>query len=111
MLNRIILWTARGLSIFSLFFIGMFLAGEFFSEQASTFTSNKEIILFCFFPIGLCLGLIYSWKNAFIGGAISTICIIAFHLLETKIGFNVWLDGLALPGALFLIHGLISKFK
>ena len=110
-LNKAILYTAKGLSIFSLFIIGMFLAGEFFSDQASSFTSTKEIIMFSFFPMGLCIGLILSWKNSLIGGLIATISILAFHFIEKSMGFHIWIDGLAFPGVLFLLNGIIKRVK
>lgn len=111
MVDKAILWTARVLSIFTLFFIGMFLAGELFSEQTSIFNSTKEVILFCFFPIGLCLGLVVSWKNSLVGGIIGSMSMIAFHIIEPSIGFLTWFDLLTLPAVLFLLHGSINLRK
>ena len=106
--SKAILYAAQGLSFFTLFFVGMFIAGEIFSVKPSSFNSAKEVVMFSLFPIGLCIGLFASWKNSLTGGSISSGSMIAFHIIDPSIGFLTWFDVLTLPAVLFLIHGLIT---
>ena len=107
--SKAILYAAKGLSIFTLFFIGMFIAGELFSDNPSSYNSAKEVLMFAFFPTGLCIGLFASWKNSLVGGIIATGSMIAFHITDPSIGFLTWFDVLTLPAVLFLAHGIITQ--
>ncbi len=80
------------------------------SGELGSFNSVQEIIMFCFFPIGISLGMIIAWKHEGLGGVITIISIIAFHLVGKQYSFDVWIDGLSAPGLLFIISWQISKF-
>jgi uncharacterized membrane protein AbrB (regulator of aidB expression) len=101
---------SRVWSALSFIFIALVLIGVFFDKDPGGFNSTKEILLFSLFPVGVYAGMIVSWwKSPLFGGLISTICLIIFHIIETEIGLNIWLDGISAPGLLFLIYGLLKS--
>jgi hypothetical protein len=107
-LEKVTLILGKTLSAFYIAFITMFFLGEMLSSEASNFNNNKELILFAAFPLGVYFGLLYSWINPLRGGAITCISILIFHLLDPNMGFNVWIDGIFLPGILFLVAGCMK---
>tara|TARA_B100000683_G_scaffold276033_1_gene328640 strand:+ start:76 stop:411 length:336 start_codon:yes stop_codon:yes gene_type:complete len=111
-MQRALLLTAKTWSAFSLAFMGLALIGQLFAPEPATFKSTFEVILFSFFPIGVSIGLIISWwKSHLIGGAITTSCLVIFHIMRPDLGFNTWVEGLSAPGILFLIYGIFYKAK
>ena len=74
-------------------------------EESGSFISWSEVIQFSFFPIGICVGMIIAWKCEVFGGIITIISIFAFHLIRSDLLLDIWIDGLATPGILFLLCG------
>jgi len=68
-----------GLSIaFMLFFIG----GHIFSpDENSTNILLVELVAMLFFPVGILIGLAWSWKNALRGAQITIVSLFIFFLL------------------------------
>ena len=90
-------------SFLSITFISFFLIAHLFDNEFGTFNSTNEFILFLFFPIGITLGMIISWKWEGIGGLITTMSIILFHIIGRDYTLNIYIDGLSFPGILFLL--------
>lgn len=103
--NDAIKTTARFWSVLSAIMILLFLFGEGFDPTKLTL---NEWIGFIFFPIGLVLGLIISWKKEIFGGVITIVSIAAFTI---TMGFNWYIIALGFPSVLFIIHGTIVKDK
>jgi hypothetical protein len=47
--------------------------------------------------------MIISWKWEGIGGLITTMSIILFHIIGRDYTLNIYIDGLSFPGILFLL--------
>jgi len=52
--------------------------------------------------------LVIAWKWEGLGGFITMVCLIAFHVIGLNLIFYAWIDGLAAPGLLFLISWVLS---
>ncbi len=102
-------WIARIWSILSLLFISVILFGHIFENEGFNFNSKLEFIWFLFFPIGVYLGLIISWKLEGVGGLIIIGSLLSFHILSDS-KFNIWIDGISFPGLLFLIYWIIKFY-
>lgn len=111
-------WVARILSIATISLLFTFYLGEDFDAGKVVL---KEWVGLLFFPFGVVLGFIISWKKEGLGGLISTISLSAFYLIYGLIlNGKFWQGGVfmifALPGFLFVAYGLllpkrISNFK
>ena len=107
---KALLIIARVSGFLSVAFMALALIGQTFAPEPAVFSSTFEIILFSFFPIGVTIGNIISLaKRHIIGGAITCLCLLVFHLMRPDIGLNIWIDSLSAPGILFLIHGIAKK--
>ena len=102
-------WLARILSIASISFISFMVIAHIVGEEFGTFNSSSEVIQFLFFPSGVYIGMIIAWKWEGLGGLITTISIITFHILGYSYSLDFWIDGLSTPGLLFLFCFLISR--
>jgi hypothetical protein len=96
-------------SFLSVAFISFFIVAHLFDNEFGTFNSTNEFIQFLFFPIGTTLGMIISWKWEGIGGFITTMSIILFHILDINYTLNFYIDGLSFPGILFLLCWIWNK--
>lgn len=97
-------WSARVLSLLVLGVVLMFAFGEHLN--LSRFT-GRELALSCFFPFGVCLGMVLAWRWEGLGGAITVASLAGFYLVHrlTSSGFprGFALVALASPGFLFLL--------
>jgi hypothetical protein len=97
-------WSARVLSILAMGVVLLFAIGE--GLNLSHFTA-RELVLFIFFPIGVCLGMGLAWRWEGLGGGITVGSLAAFYLVErlTSLSFprGFALVALAAPGFLFLV--------
>lgn len=111
----IILWIARiwgSLSLaFLLFMVGGSVIGTFTggSNPNGAFNSTSEMVSFLFFPLSTILGLVLAWKWEGLGGWITIDGIVGFHIIRPDLIFDLWIDGLAIPGLFFLIYWILSK--
>jgi hypothetical protein len=100
-------WPARALSILSAAILVMFAVGE--GLNLSQFTP-RELVLFSFFPVGVCLGMAVAWRREVLGGGITVASVAGFYLAHRLLssGFPRGLAfvALALPGFMFLLGGL-----
>jgi len=102
---------ARGLSLVAIVVGGlMFAFGE--GLHLSRFT-GRELLMFAFFPLGVCAGMVVGWWREGLGGGITVASLVAFYLLERFLsgsfprGFAFAV--LAVPGILFLLCGLWTR--
>lgn len=97
-------WTARLLSLLALGVFVMFAIGE--GLNLAHF-SAFELVLFVFFPFGVCLGMVLAWRWEGLGGAITIASLAAFYLLARPRGYAFLV--LAVPGFLFLLCWLWAR--
>ena len=78
----------------------------------SHFTA-RELLLFVFFPLGFCVGMVAGWWREGLGGSITVGSLAAFYLVDRLLssGFprGFAFVALAAPGFLFLICGLRTR--
>lgn len=107
----VIRWIARIWSIASLAFIAAFAIGE---GGASSFPTAIEAIGLLLFPIGVAAGMVLAWRWEGIGGAITTLSLVAFYLWLTIVGGRLprgpYFLLVAAPGFLFLFCWLVDRF-
>ena len=107
---RALRWSARVLSILAVGIILLFAFGE--GLNLSLFTA-RELVLFVFFPLGVCLGMVVAWRWEGLGGGITVASLAAFYLVHRLSsssfprGFAV--VALAAPGFLFLLCWLWTR--
>lgn len=110
-LSKAIVWTARIWSLLSLGFVLLFLFGDVLNGHGTRLTRSEWIGL-AFFPAGVCLGLVIAWFRTRLGGAIATVCLIAFYLwsfLERgRFPGGPYFVLVAVPGFLFLLSSFMS---
>ena len=100
-------WSARALSILVLSMLLMFAFGE--GLNLARFSAG-ELLMFVFFPLGLCVGPAVAWRREVLGGGITVASLAGFYLVDCLLtssyprGFAFAL--LAVPGFLFLLCGL-----
>jgi len=103
-------WTARLLSILSLGVILIFVIGNRFSPSS---LRPVEAILFLFFPVGLCVGMVVGWWREAQGAVITLISVAGFYLLSFFVSGRFpkgpYFLIVALPGLVFLISWLQNK--
>jgi len=111
----IIRWVARiwgSISLaFMLLFVGAHLIGSITGESDSSggFNSVTEMIAFICFPVSTIIGLAVAWKWEGVGGFITIIGIIGFHIILPHPVFDLIIDGLAAPGLVFILYWFLSK--
>lgn len=109
-MNTVIRWLARALSILSVAILFVFAFGE--GLTLSHFTP-RELLLFVFFPLGFCVGMVVAWWREGLGGGITVASLVAFYLLDRFLsgsfprGFAFAV--LTVPGFLFLLCGLWTR--
>jgi len=114
-LTRIILITARILGsislLFLVFMVGAHLVGAILGEEPSGngFQSTAEVLSFICFPVSIMIGLGLAWKWEGLGGIITVIGIICFHIIRPDLILNPMIDGLAFPGFLFLLYWILNR--
>jgi hypothetical protein len=100
-------WSARVLSILVIGVVLLFAFGE--GLNLSHF-SVRELILFAFFPVGVCLGMALAWRWEGLGGGIIIASLASFYLVH-RLTSSAFPRGLAFvamaaPGFLFFLYWL-----
>ena len=114
-ITRLVLFIARfwgSISLaFLLFMVGAHLIGSFSGsgENGSGFQSTTEVFSFIFFPVSIMIGLALALKWEGLGGLITIVGIICFHVLRPDLIFDPMIDGLAFPGFLFMIYWVLAR--
>jgi len=103
-------WAARVLSVVSTAMLVLFITGEKFDVSRIT---AREWAGFALFPVGIVVGFAIGWWKEGLGGAITTLSLLAFYLVygyltrgKTNLGWAFVV--FAFPGFLFLISWLLS---
>jgi len=103
-------WSARVLSILAVGVVLLFAFGE--GLNLSNFTA-RELVLFVFFPLGVCLGMAVAWRWEGLGGGITVASLVSFylvhHLMSSRFPRGFAFVVLAAPGFLFLMWWLFSR--
>ncbi len=103
-MNTTLRWSARILSILVVGILLVFAFGE--GLNLSHFTA-RELLLFVFFPLGFCVGMVVAWWREGLGGGITVGSLAAFYLLDRLLSSSFprgWaFVALAVPGFLFLL--------
>jgi hypothetical protein len=104
----IIRWLARLTSLVSVTLILLFLTSDGWSR-----VTGQELIGLMFFPFGVVLGMLLSWKFEVRGSVVSLASLLAFYLVYglvlTGRPEGWWFLVFTAPAALFLMAGLLSN--
>jgi len=91
----------------------MMILAHIASGDGSLWPSGKDALPFLFFPFGLAVSLVIAMKWEGIGGLMVILCMIAWHITMNMAHGNpdisAFIDGLAVPGVLFLVVWIISR--
>ena len=103
-------WAARILGLISVAVLSLFLFGG--GESFSSIKLN-EVFGMLFFPFGLMIGLIVGWRYELLGGAIAVGSVLGFYFIYELLINSSWPRGwwfavFAIPGALFLLYGILT---
>ena len=107
---RALRWTARSWSLLSIATVLAIDLGE--GMNPARFTA-PELVLFVFFPLGVCLGMAAAWRWEGLGGGITVVSLCAFYLGQRLVspffprGFAFLT--LAAPGFLFVLCSVGSR--
>ena len=105
----VVRWAARGLSVFSIGILLLFI----FGEGPPTGLTTQEAIGFSFFPLGVMAGMLVGWRWEGAGAAISVGSLVTFYGLN-----DIWWGGppggpyillFTLPGFLFGLSWLLHR--
>ena len=105
-------WSARVLSVLAIGVLLVFAFGE--GLNLSQFTA-RELVLFVFFPLGVCLGMAVAWRWEGVGGGLTVASLAAFYLVN-RLSSSHFPRGFAFvafaaPGFLFLVCWLWTRFS
>jgi hypothetical protein len=99
-------WTARALSVPMVILLLAIFVGEGFPLSV---LHGRVLSLFLCLPVGLVLGTALGWRFEVLGGATAVGSIACFYAIQwSSPPRGPWCLLLALPGALFLLAGLIA---
>lgn len=106
-------WLARTWGLLSIGFTLLIFIGETFSATTPSAPTGVEWLMLLFFPVGVLVGLVLSWRWELLGGLLTAVSIAAFYLTEFLATGN-WAGGpwfllVAFPGFLFLLLGIVTR--
>ena len=107
---RSLRWSARVLSILA---VGTVLLFAFVEGLDLSRFHARELVLFVFFPLGVCLGMAVAWRREGLGGCITVASLAAFYLVH-RLSSPSFPRGcafavLSMPGFLFLLCWLWER--
>lgn len=98
---------ARGWSIASIGFVLLIFLGEVIFPHAEGPFRLRDLVLFVFFPIGTCAGMILAWRWEGLGGTITIGSLLAFYaalrIMDGRFPGGPFFALVAAPGLLFLL--------
>lgn len=98
---------ARGWSIASIGFVLLIFLGEVIFPHAEGAFRLRDLVLFVFFPIGTCAGMILGWRWEGLGGTITIGSLLAFYaalrIMDGRFPGGPFFALVAAPGLLFLL--------
>jgi len=107
--GELIQLTARVLSIASVSILLMILLSNGNYPRSA---SLDDLGLFLCFPVGVCLGMLFSWRMEGLGGIITVVSLVLFYSLHSSL-WGGYPEGelyilFSLPGFLFIISALLN---
>lgn len=113
LMEGIIRWTARALSLLSTFMLMLFVVGEPFPVTKLTAVEWLGLMLF---PVGVVIGFAVAWWRERVGSIITIGSLAAFYLvfvfvMNERLTEGVWFLVFAFPSVLFLIASLMTSSK
>jgi hypothetical protein len=111
LLQGIIRWTARALSLLSTFMLVLFVVGEPFLVTKITAVEWLGLTLF---PVGVVIGFAVAWWRERVGSIITLGSLVAFYLvfvfvMNERLTEGVWFLVFAFPAFLFLLSALLRR--
>lgn len=104
---RMARWLARFGSVASVGLLLLFFFGE---EMKLSELTATEIWGLIFFPLGVTVGMLLSWRWEVLGGSVTVLSLLAFYKViyaaNGRFPEGLWFMLFALPGLLFLYCGL-----
>lgn len=103
----------RGWSTISIAFLLLFFIGHILNPEG--LPNFKEFIAMLFFPVGVVIGLVLTWRNELIGALVTTVCVTLFYFALYCLGGR-FVGGpfpllLAAPGILILAKKLYHTIQ
>lgn len=80
---------------------GMTLISDGFGIHSGSNESVQSILSFAAFPLLVCIGLMWGWKNEFYGGVLASVSFIVYLIIEP--GFDYFLGAFIFTPALMLV--------
>ncbi|MBN1332705.1 MAG: hypothetical protein JW971_02990 [Synergistales bacterium] len=107
--GELIRLTARVLSVASISILLMILLNKGNYPRSA---SLEDLGLFLCFPVGICLGMIFSWKMEGLGGIITVVSLALFYSLHSHL-WGTYPEGelyilFSSPGFLFILSALMN---
>jgi hypothetical protein len=104
-------WTARALSLISIFVLLLFYIGEGFNPLR---VSLSEWALFVFFPFAVIVGMIVAWWKEGLGGVITLSGWLGFYVVHAWLAEGHFPRGwaftaFAAPGFFFLTYWMLAR--
>ena len=95
-------WVARIWSIATIALVLAFIFGE-----RGKGPGPRDLVLFLFFPVGICVGMVLAWWKERAGGIITVASLAVFYVLQYAMAGRFtkgpWFLAFAAPGFLFLL--------
>jgi uncharacterized membrane protein len=109
MLRQVVHWTARAWAAASILLILAFFVGEGFHPSQ---IRPREWLGLVFFPVGISIGMLLSWRREALGGAITVASLGVFYVIHRATA-GTFPRGLAFlvfaaPGFLFLLSSYLE---
>ena len=113
LVQEIVRWTARVLSLFSTFVLMLFLFGEPFPVAKITAIQWLAMVLF---PVGVVIGFAVAWWRETFGASITIGSLLAFYvvfavLMNGSLSKGGWFLVFASPAFLFLLSALLRRSR
>ena len=109
----IVKWVARIWGGLAAAFLIFMVIAHLVEAGGWSWPSGADGIAFVFFPVGVAAGLLMAMKWNGLGGSTTIVSTIAWHIImymtHGEPEFEPMIDGLAVPGLLFLVTWLISR--
>lgn len=94
-------FTARTWGLVICVLAGMTLISDGFGIHSGADDSAHSMLSFLAFPLIVCIGLMWGWKNEFYGGALASVGFVIYLLLESS--FDYFLAAFVLTPSLTLL--------
>lgn len=108
-ISRLLQWVARIWACMSIVFLLFMIFGHIFGPEAQNFNGVQEIIMVVFFPAGVLIGLLLTFKSVKMGSIIALGSMVVFFILRPETITNAWFWLIVAPALLFLADGFFPR--